>query len=55
MLRGWITVEVEWSPTHEISIDLPLVQLELFDCLTCDRAGPLGGKWRIVGWEGRGV
>jgi hypothetical protein len=28
-------VEVEWrSPTREIRVDLPLVQLELLDCLT---------------------
>jgi hypothetical protein len=56
MLRGWTTVEVEWrSPTHEIRVDLPLVQLELFYCLTCDRDGAIGGKRRIVSLEGQGV
>jgi hypothetical protein len=32
-----------------------LDQLVIVGLIIWDRVGPLSGKWRIVGWEGRGV
>jgi hypothetical protein len=32
-----------------------LVQFVIVGCLTWDRAGPLGGKQRTIGWDGQEV
>jgi hypothetical protein len=49
--RSW----VEKSHTWDLGFVPSLFPLEMFGWITRDRAGPLGGKCRTIGWEGQGV
>jgi hypothetical protein len=49
--RSW----VEKSHSWDLGFVPSLFQFIKFGWITWDRVGPLGGKCRTIGWEGRGV
>jgi hypothetical protein len=48
---------VMWSKDHVMVIGVNNIESWklLWNSLIGDRAGPLGGKWKTVGWERRRV